>query len=582
MPATLESRSPATGERLGAVEAASAAAVRDAAGWAEAAQRIWAAVPPAARARYVRRAARIVLDDLDELALLLARETGRPRTEAVLGELLPTVTGLSALADDGPAALADRRLGRPSLLRGGRRAVGVQQPRGVVGILGGAASPWTEPALEVAAALLAGNGVVLAPAAPLVGERLRGIFVRAGVPGELLFVAHGPEAAAALPSACARIVSVAAPPAKGTMLVLAGAPVEHVASAALWAAFAAGGRHPAAVSRLVCVPSVADGLIATLGDRAHRLHVGDPTSPDAEVGPLASHADLGTIEELVEEAVAAGAERVCGGPTTVPGLSGAFYAPAVLRRVPAGARILHEPAPGPVLAVVEAASEADAIAFVSGPGAAPPAGGRGMAAGVEPAAGAAVGTGAAAGAEGTEAAGAPVAAVGTGAAAGAEGTEAAGAPVAAVGTGAAAGAEGTEAAGAPVAAAATGTPAGAVARDRRARGTIVSVWAGDRPKGERVSRTLTAELAWVNEHGVVAPGPALRLARHVAPRQVASRPAPLAGARRLPYDPALVRARTAAARFAHGREQDRFTVVRRDAIPLARAMVRVARELVRR
>ena len=181
----------------------------------------------------------------------------------------------------------------------------------------------------------------------------------------------------------------------------------------------------------------------------------------------------------------------------------------MLRRVPGAARILHEPAPGPVLAVVEAGSEAEAIALVSGRAA-------------------------------------------------------------------------PDATGAPVAAAATGEPAEAEARDRRARGTIVSVWAGDRPKGERVSRTLGAELAWVNEHGVVAPGPALRLARHVAPRQVASRPAPLAGARRLPYDPGLVRARTAAARFAHGREQDRFDVVRRDAIPLARAFARVARELVRR
>ena len=95
-------------------------------------------------------------------------------------------------------------------------------------------------------------------------------------------------------------------------------------------------------------------------------------------------------------------------------------------------------------------------------------------------------------------------------------------------------------------------------------------------------RTLNAELAWVNEHGVVAPGPALRLARHVAPRQLASRPAPMAGARRLPYDPSLVRARTAASRLAHGREQDRLPVLRREAVPLVRAALRVAREIVRR
>jgi acyl-CoA reductase-like NAD-dependent aldehyde dehydrogenase len=488
VPATLESRSPATGERLGVFDVAPPGAVAGLAARALVEQPLWANVPATARARYLRRAARVALDDLDELALLLARESGRPRTEAVLGELLPAVAGLSELADEGPRALSDRRLGRPSLMRGGRRAYAVQEPRGVVGVLAGFASPWTEPLLEVGAALLAGNGVVLVPAAPLAGERLRRLFVRAGVPEDLLAVAHGDAATAELAGATARIVSVADDPARGAMLVLGGAPVEQVAAAALWAAFAAGGRHPAAVSRLVCVPSVAEPLIGLLRMRAERLHVGDPTREDAEVGPLRSHDDLARVEELVGEAVAGGAELVCGGRTAVPGLSGAFYAPAVLRRVPADARILADPAPGPVLSVVEARDEAHAIANVA------------------------------------------------------------------------------RAAVVPV-------------RDRRARGTVVSVWAGDRPKGERVARTIGAEQAWVNEHGVVAPGPALRLARHVAPRQVSSRPALLGGARRLPYDPALVRARTAAARFAHGRESDRFTVLRRDAGPLARAAVRVARGL---
>ena len=488
----LEARSPATGERLGAVDAASRDDVLAAAERAAAAQPLWAAVPASARARYVRRVARLALDELDELGLLLAREAGRPRTEAILGEILPGIAGLGDLADDGPGALADRRLGRPALLRGGRRAVGVQQPRGVIGVLGAPASPWTEPALEVAAALLAGNGVVLVPAAPLAGERLRRTFLRAGIPEELLAVVHGDEARDALPGACSRMVSLAGPDAKGAMLVLEGAPVEQVASAALWAAFAAGGRHPAAVGRLVCVPSMAEPLLGALGRRAERLVVGDPAGEESEVGPLRSAEDLAAVEALVEEAVAGGAELVCGGTTRVGGLPGAFYAPAVLRRVPAEARILREPAPGPVLAVVEAGGEAAAIALVQD------------------------------------------------------------------------------------------GHTGDGPHERRARGGVVSIWAGDRAKGERVARTLGAELTWVNEHGAVAPGPALRLARHVASRQVASRPALLSGPRRLPYDPSLVRARTAASRFAHGREADRLAVLRRDAGPLARAALRVGASLLRR
>jgi hypothetical protein len=237
---------------------------------------------------------------------------------------------------------------------------------------------------------------------------------------------------------------------------------------------------------------VAEPLLGLLRERAERLQVGDPASEQAEIGPLRSPEDLAAVGALVEEAVAGGAELLCGGRTRVEGLEGAFYAPAVLRRVPAGARILREAVPGPVLAVVEAPGEAAAIALVQ---------------------------------------------------------------------------DGTD----------DERP-----HDRRARGGVVSIWAGDRAKGERVARTLQTELTWINEHGAVAPGPALRLARHVAERQVASRPALLGGARRLPYDPGLVRARTAAARLVHGREADRVTVLRRDAGPLARAMLRVGSTLLRR
>ena len=137
-------------------------------------------MPAAARAHYLRRAAQAVLDDIDRLALLIARETGRPRTEALLAELLPSVSALHALVDDGPRALADQRLGRPSLLRAGRRAVLVQAPAGVVGDAARSASPWAEPMLEAAASLLAGNAVLLVPAAPLAGERIAAAFIRAG------------------------------------------------------------------------------------------------------------------------------------------------------------------------------------------------------------------------------------------------------------------------------------------------------------------------------------------------------------------------------------------------------------------
>jgi len=54
------------------------------------------------------------------------------------------------------------------------------------------------------------------------------------------------------------------------------------------------------------------------------------------------------------------------------------------------------------------------------------------------------------------------------------------------------------------------------------------------------------------------------------------------GARRLPYDPALVRARTATTRLVHGRESERLRVLRRDARPLVLAALRVGASMWRR
>ncbi|MEA2132974.1 MAG: hypothetical protein QOC68_883, partial [Solirubrobacteraceae bacterium] len=67
-------------------------------------QPLWALVPTAARARYLRRAATAILDELEDLADALADTVGQPRTEAILAELLPSVGGLHDLAEQGPRA----------------------------------------------------------------------------------------------------------------------------------------------------------------------------------------------------------------------------------------------------------------------------------------------------------------------------------------------------------------------------------------------------------------------------------------------------------------------------------------------
>jgi acyl-CoA reductase-like NAD-dependent aldehyde dehydrogenase len=306
------------------------------------AQPLWALLPPAARARYLRRAAVAMLDELDELADRLAEGTGWPRSHLVVLELLPAVRGLQALAGEGPSALADRRLNALTARLARRRSMVVQAPMGIVGLTGPSASPWQEPALEAAAALLAGNGVLLAAGAA--ARRLRAVFLRAGVPGELIVPVTG--AADGLRGACDRVTRLAPPTRMGTLLVLGGAPRAAVVDAAVWAAFAASGRHPAAAGRLIVSRTAAPGLAQAIAAAAAKLRVGDPRDPATDVGPLASAEDLAAV----------GRPRV-----TVPGASGTFVAPFVTTSREA----FDAPPPGPVLAIVEAAGDDEAIALAA-------------------------------------------------------------------------------------------------------------------------------------------------------------------------------------------------------------------------
>ena len=346
-PDALEVRAPATGALLGTVAPVDLAA---AAADARAAQPLWSLVPASARARYIRRVAVAMLDELDDLALRIADETGWPRAHVVLSELLPAVRGLRALADDGPRALADRRLSARTALLAGRRTRLVQSPVGVIGLRGPSASPWAEPALEAAAGLLAGNGVILSSGSPLTAQRLRSVFLRAGVPGELLTTV--PAAAAdALSDVCRRVVDL--PPAArlGTLIVLEGAPRQAVVEAAVWAAFAAGGRHPAAAGRLVVVQGALPGLLEALTAATARLRVGDPRDPDVDVGPLADPADA--------------ARLTVGEEVHIAGLRGPFWTPIVVGGLEPDDPLFRTPPPGPVLAVVEVPDADTAVAVAA-------------------------------------------------------------------------------------------------------------------------------------------------------------------------------------------------------------------------
>ena len=175
---------PATGEEVGRAPLASTEEVLDAVGRARRAQHAWNEMGYAARKRTIMRARRIVLEEMEEIALLISRETGKPVAEAISMELAPTLDLMQFFARRTRQMLRSERIdiGQYGLM--GRTSRIVYKPLGVVGIISPWNFPWAIPLGEVVMALMAGNTVVLKPSelTPLTGLKIAVVFMRAGLP----------------------------------------------------------------------------------------------------------------------------------------------------------------------------------------------------------------------------------------------------------------------------------------------------------------------------------------------------------------------------------------------------------------
>jgi len=383
--AVLESFNPATGELIGSVETLTPAKVQGVVDDVAEVQPFWAALTLEDRARYLRRACDVLLEDMDEVAELLTREQGKPRVESYTMELLPTVDSLKWIADNGPEILADEKQSMPLFLKS-KSAKFTYEPIGVVGVIAPWNYPWSIPFGEVAIALMAGNGVVLKPASltPLIGDRIRQTFEKAGLPEGLVRTIHGGGRIgnALVKSTAGKIfftgsVEVGqkvgvecAKRMKGSVLELGGkdpaiicpdADLDMAVSGTVWGGFANAGQTCSGIERVYVHKDVADAFIEGLVRETERLTVGDPREWTTEIGPMVSEDQAKIVNELVDDAVSNGATKVTGGPIEVEGMKGNFIAPVVLTSVTHEMRIMNEEIFGPVLPVVTVGSEEEAI-----------------------------------------------------------------------------------------------------------------------------------------------------------------------------------------------------------------------------
>jgi acyl-CoA reductase-like NAD-dependent aldehyde dehydrogenase len=382
----LESFNPATGDLVGTVDTITEDQVQGIVDEVAEVQPFWAQLSLADRARYMRRAADVLVEDLEDVAGLLTREQGKPIVESYVMELIPTIDALRWAAANGPKILADEKIRYPQAFLKTKRSFFSYEPLGVVGVIAPWNYPWSIPFGEVALALIAGNGVVLKPASltPLLGERIQQVFDDAGFPPGLVRTVHGGGAIgqALCEASTAKIFFtgsvevgrkvglICAERMKGSVLELGGkdpqivcadADLANAVSGCVWGGFANAGQTCSGIERTYVVEEVADRFLEGVRRETERLTVGDPLDYHTEIGPMVSADQADLVTELVDDALAAGADRVTGGPVQPNGFDGRFIAPTVLAGVEDEMRIMKEEIFGPVVPVIVVKDEAEAL-----------------------------------------------------------------------------------------------------------------------------------------------------------------------------------------------------------------------------
>nr|WP_318190981.1 NAD-dependent succinate-semialdehyde dehydrogenase [Pseudomonas fluorescens] len=359
---------PATEEQIGLIAKASLADIEDAAIAAEKGFAAWKQVSALERATIMHKAANLIRERAENIALILTTEHGKPLAEA-MGEVVATADTIDWHAEEGR-----RAYGRviPS------RALGIHQftlmePIGpVVGF-----APWNFPLIQavkkVAGALAAGCSIILkgATEAPTCAVELVKAFADAGVsPGavNLLFGDSGQisEYLIAHPSirkvtftgstpVGKKLASLAGLHMKRSTMELGGhAPVivmddADIATAvkiSVAAKYRNAGQVCVSPTRFLVHSKVFEEFVSRFVEGARAIKVGDGLDSQVNMGPMAHSGRLKATEELVADAVSRGAKLETGGNRI--GDRGYFFEPTVLTNVPVSALAMVDEPFGPI------------------------------------------------------------------------------------------------------------------------------------------------------------------------------------------------------------------------------------------
>ena len=381
----VSSVNPATGQVLREFECASESQVQSAVARARAAQAAWQEIGVRNRIAILREFQNALQAKKSEIADHITEEAGKPVAEALTTEVLVVLDAARFLIENARRLLRDQPVPHGNLATKLKRGLLLREPHGVIGIISPWNYPFSIPATEALAALVAGNAVVLKPSelTSLVALELASLLHRSGVPEDIfqVVVGDGATGAALLNSPIdklvftgsvatgKRIARIAAERllpvvlelgGKDPMLVLDDADIDVASSAAVWGAFVNAGQACLSVERCYVHRNLHDAFLKACVAKTKQLRVGHGLDRDTDVGPMIHERHLRNVEEQVQDAVARGARLLVGG-TRIPELGPNFYAPTVLADVTHEMRIMREETFGPVLPIMSFGDEDEAV-----------------------------------------------------------------------------------------------------------------------------------------------------------------------------------------------------------------------------
>jgi succinate-semialdehyde dehydrogenase / glutarate-semialdehyde dehydrogenase len=375
---------PATGEELARVPRMGASETRRAIETARDAYPGWRETLAKESARIMRRWADLMLEHLDDLALLLTAEQGKPLAES-RAEIAYAASFLEWFGEEGKRIYGDTI---PTYMAD-RRVVVTKEPVGVTAGI----TPWNFPSAMVtrkaAPAIAAGCTMVLKPAeqTPLSALAVAKLGEEAGLPAGVFSVVTGdaedaPAIGAELTSnpivrklgftgstdvgkllmeQCARQVKKVSLELGGNapFIVFEDADLGEAVAGALLCKYRNSGQTCISANRILVQDSVHDDFLRRLTEAVTALKVGAGTEPDVDVGPLIDEQALAKVERHVADALGGGAELLEGGERHARGHT--FFLPTVLSGVTASMAMSCEETFGPVAGVGRFATEREAI-----------------------------------------------------------------------------------------------------------------------------------------------------------------------------------------------------------------------------